>query len=162
MKPGTRGSRAPRPETGWAGVTRTGLQARKVVQYSPERDDAAIRSAVERGQSAREPMVADREKGSRIRDPRSGLSADQWETLNEIGRFRTIGVHDLIEHRYGGVPRQFAQDMRVLREAGFAQRRTAAHPKSGKTYDVVVLTAKGRRAANAAAKRAGSNSMRVS
>jgi hypothetical protein len=136
--------------------TAQGLQARKGVQYSPERDDVAIRSAVERGQSARELGVANREKRARIRDPRTGLSADQSETLNEIGRFRTISVHDLIEHRYDGVYRDFAQDMRILREGGFAEQRTAAHPKSGKTYDVVVLTAKGRRAAIAAAKRDGS------
>jgi DNA-binding MarR family transcriptional regulator len=125
--------------------TAQGLQDRKGVQYSPERDLAGIRTA-----------ALERPAGGRTRDVRTGISADQLATISEIGKFRTIGVHDLIEHRYEGKYGQFAQDVRVLREAGLIERRTAVHAKSGKTYDVIVLTPKGRRAARTAAIREGS------
>lgn len=130
--------------------TAHGLQTRKGVQYLSERDGAAIRYALEK--PGTEPS-----RTSRIRDQQSKLSADQLATLAEVGRFRTISVHDLIEHRYEGAYNPFSQDIRVLREAGLIERRTAEHAKSGTTYEVIVLTRKGRRAAALAAKRAGSD-----
>src|SRR5207248_2724711 len=80
----------------------------------------------------------------RIRDHSTGLSADQRETLAEIGKFRTVKSDDLIQHRYAGNRSQFNQDMRVLSERGLAERRTVRHLKSGEEYNVVVLTQKGR------------------
>jgi hypothetical protein len=125
--------------------TAQGLQDRKGVRYSAERDLAGVRTAAELPRG-----------GRRTRDVRTGISADQAATLAEVGKFRTVSVHDLIEHRYGGNGGQFAQDVRVLREAALIERRTAVHAKSGKTYDVIVLTSKGRRAARNAAIREGS------
>ena len=141
--------------------TAQGLRERKGVLYSPERDDAAIRTALEKSQSQRQADAGQRDRtgdarSTRMRDPRTGLSADQWTTLNEIGKFRTIGVRDLIEHRYEGRYPAFDRDIRVLRDAGLVERRTAAHPKSGQTFDVVVLTRKGRGAARKAAVSSGS------
>jgi hypothetical protein len=140
--------------------TARGLQDRKGVTYAPECDAVALRIAAERAGNGRPDVLAQGEKqtasrGSRMRDPRTGLNVDQWVSLNEIGSFRTVGVRDLIEHRYGGRAGQFDQDFRVLREAGLAERRTAVHTKSGKKYEVVVLTKKGRTAARKAAVREG-------
>jgi DNA-binding MarR family transcriptional regulator len=140
--------------------TARGLQDRKGITYAPERDAVALRSAIERAGNARPDVLFQGERqldcrSLRVRDPRTGLNADQWVTLNEIGKFRTVGVRDLIEHRYAGRVGQFDQDIRVLREAGLAERRTAVHTKSGKKYEVVVLTAKGRMAARRAAVREG-------
>src|SRR5215469_4450715 len=130
--------------------TAQGLRDRKGVLYSPERDLQSIRDAADTS-------LRIEGRGARTRDTRTGLSLDQIATLTEIGRFRTVSVGDLIEHRYGGQSGKFAQDIRVLREAGLADRRTATHAKSGPEYEVVVLTAKGRRAAMRAAKTTGSS-----
>jgi DNA-binding MarR family transcriptional regulator len=137
--------------------TARGLQDRKGVQYAPERDAGALTMALERarGSRNRSPTV-ERTRADRLRDSTSGLSRDQWGTAMEIGRFRAVSSRDLIRYRYIGNQQQFAQDLRALREAGLVERRTAAHPKSGRNYDVVVLTLKGRSAARAAASREGS------
>jgi hypothetical protein len=136
-----------------------GLQLRKEVTYSPDHDLPAINRALNRANS----MLPNRDadlltatgRGNRTRVGRDALSADQRATLSEIGRFRTLGARDLIAHQYAGDRGKFDQDIRVLREAGLVERKTASHLKSGRTYDVLVLTAKGRRTARAGARRDG-------
>ena len=87
--------------------TARGLQQRKGIDYSPDRDGWAVQNAVERANGfarteslERTPEQSGRD--SRKRDRESGLSADQRATLAEIGMFRAIEVRDLVQHRYGG------------------------------------------------------------
>jgi hypothetical protein len=141
--------------------TAHGLQLRKGVNYSPEHDLPAINGALDRARSIlpirNAELLATTGRDTRTRVGRDALSADQRATLSEIGRFRTVGVRDLIAHQYGGNRGKFDQDVRVLREAGLVERKTVAHLKSGRTYDVVVLTAKGRRSARSAGRLAGNS-----
>ncbi len=129
--------------------TAQGLQERKGVSFDPNRDGAALREAAERG-GIRRPDRLEREPGGRsetarrTRDRETGLSADQKAMLADVGRFRTVAVNDLIKHRYGGNVARFDQDMRALSEAGLAQRRSVEHLRSGETFNVVVLTTRGR------------------
>lgn len=144
--------------------TAQGLRDRKGVQYLPDRDDPAIKIALGTFGDARTIGEFERyrtpgSRVSRIRDVRSGLSLDQQATLAEIGMFRTVSVADLIEHRYSGNYRQFDQDSRILRDAGLIERRTAAHLKSGRTFNVIVLTKRGRTTAWRAARCMGSSQL---
>jgi hypothetical protein len=75
--------------------------------------------------------------------------------LAEVGTFRTVGVPDLVRHRYEGRYAQWRRDLRVLVAAGLVAHRSAMHQKSGKTFDVVVLTPRGRQALTARAKTDG-------
>jgi DNA-binding MarR family transcriptional regulator len=137
--------------------TANGLQNRKEVRYVPERDTTALRIAWQRAQNSHERRpTAEPDRAGRLRDSRGGLSRDQWEIAMEIGRFRAVSSRDLIRYRYAGDGRQFALDLRTLREAGLVERRSAAHPKSGRTFDVVVLTPRGRTAVRTVAMRKGS------
>ena len=141
--------------------TAQGLQQRKGVQYAPERDDVAVRIAVERA-GVRLPdrsevsELSNRER--RTRDADTGLSPDQMGTLTDIGRFRTVNVEDLIQHRYAGNAAQFDRDMRVLIEAGMAERRSIHHAKSRAAYTVAVLTHRGRSLLRSEEKRRGDES----
>ncbi len=137
--------------------TARGLQDRKGVQFSPERDGIALKLTPERGRGSdeRSPIV-DRSRSDRTRGQLGGLSRDQWATVMELGRFRAVSARDLVRYRYAGNEHKFAQDLRALRDAGLVERRSVAHPKSDRTYDVIVLTARGRNSARTAAKRDGS------
>jgi hypothetical protein len=135
--------------------TAHGLQQRKGVRYDPARDDSALRSAVERAGVRRPDRVENaRDQMGRHRDRESGLSADQRVVLAEIGKFRTVRVDDLIRHRYAGNAAQFRQDMRVFSEQNLADRRTIRHAKSGRDYEVVALTRRGKNRIKTECKRA--------
>jgi hypothetical protein len=130
--------------------TAHGLQDRKGIDYGPERDSTAIKQALQQARHAR-PDQGERTLGrpdrlDRRRDRDTGLSADQWRTVAEVGAFRTISVPDLVRHRYAGQYPQSQRDLRVLSAAGLLERRSAVHQRSGKTFDVVVLTRRGRQA----------------
>lgn len=138
--------------------TARGLQDRKGIQFSPERDAIALKVALERESLSNErTATASRDRSDRLRDQQSGLSRDQRATLMEVGRFRAVSSSDLVRHRYAGNGQRFSQDVRALREAGLVERKSATHPKSGRVYDVLVLTVKGRNAARKAARHEGSD-----
>jgi hypothetical protein len=125
--------------------TALGLQQIKGVRYDPARDDSALRRAVERAGIRRPDRVENtRDQRGRHWDRESGLSADQRAVLAEVGKFRTVRVDDLIRHQYAGNTAQFRQDMRVFSEQNLADRRTIRHAKSGRDYEVVVLTRRGK------------------
>jgi hypothetical protein len=136
--------------------TAHGLQDRKGIDYRPERDSAAIKDALERTTRARadqgERTLERRDRSDRRRDRYNGLSADQWRTLAEVGTFRTVSVPDLVRHRYAGRYAQSQRDLRILSAAGLLDRRSVVHQTSGKTFDVVVLTRRGRQAATGRAR----------
>lgn len=137
--------------------TALGLQKRKGVQYSPERDGAVLRRALEPSAPAEQRRsAAERDRSARFRDQRGGLSRDQWATLMEVGRFRIVSARDLVRYRYAGDEGQFEEDVRVLRDGGLVERKRAAHPESTRACDVLVLTPKGVDAARRATKRGNS------
>lgn len=74
--------------------------------------------------------IADRERG----------------TLMEIGRFRTIAVQDLANHRYGGSSAHLRDDLQSLLALGLVQRRTALIANGRQKLAVLVLTKAGKRA----------------
>jgi hypothetical protein len=134
--------------------TASGLQERLGVAYESNRDDVVLRDAVARaGFQASVPRDTDRTlaKGShvdrsiRVRDSSTGLSRDQELTLTEVGKFRTVEVRDLVEHRYQGRAGRFSRDLNALSSRGLAERRTVWNTKSKERFDVVVLTKRGRR-----------------
>jgi hypothetical protein len=133
-----------------------GLQQRKGIDYSPERDGQAIRNALERAAEVvrTEPVERTPEqprRGGRVRDRETGLSSAQRATVAEIGMFRAIEVRDLVGHRYGGRRDQFEADFRVLRRAGLVDRHTIEHPKSQRVYDVIALSRRGKSTARRSA-----------
>lgn len=69
------------------------------------------------------------------------------ETLVDIGRFRTVAVEDLSNHRYGGKGDDLSHDLRSLLAQGLVQRRTALVAQGRHKLTVVVLTKAGKRAA---------------
>lgn len=139
--------------------TAKGLQDRKGVSYRPERDSAAVKDALEKTRRARPDQenrtVEQPDRSERRRDRYTGLSADQWRTLAEVGTFRTVSAPDLVRHRYAGRYSQWQRDLRVLTAAGLLERRSAVHQNSGKTFDVAVLTSRGRHAIAARARSNG-------
>lgn len=132
--------------------TARGLQQRKGIDYSPDRDGWAVQNAVQRANGfarteslERTPEQSGRD--SRKRDRESGLSVAQRATLAEIGMFRAIEVRDLVQHRYDGNRRQFESDFRVLKSAGLVERANVEHPKSGRVYNVIALSRTGKNTA---------------
>lgn len=137
--------------------TAHGLQQQKGVSYLPERDkETLVQAAEAAGLHRAEPrhlhreQTADsaRDRASRVRDRESGLSADQKQTLAEIGKFRTVNAPDLVRYRYGGDGGRFQQDLHQLVAKQLVQRRTLDHTKTGTKYAVVVLTERGRKTAS--------------
>jgi hypothetical protein len=140
--------------------TAHGLQQRKGIDYSPDRDALAVQNAVERahGFARTDPVgrvVETPTRGSRARDRETGLSVEQRAMLTEIGRFRAIETRDLVQHRYGGRRDNFEADFRILKAAGLVERAGIEHPKSGRVYSVIALTKAGK---NTARRLAGSGS----
>ena len=79
-----------------------------------------------------------------LRGYRYLISPAELETLREIGRFRTIRIEDLAQHRYQGKTAEMAQDLGALRDQGLLQRRTACTAGKGDKITVVVLTKLGK------------------
>ncbi len=137
--------------------TAQGLMQRKGVSYDAERDRATLlRAAETAGLHRADATVREREngdgpprdRGSRMRDRETGLSADQKATLAEIGKFRTINTSDLIRYQYGGDAARFTQDLRQLSAKGLVQQRSVDQSKTDAKYSIVVLTAQGRNTAS--------------
>jgi hypothetical protein len=72
------------------------------------------------------------------------LSAAEREALYDIGRFRTVAVSDLADHKYRGRAAEMRQDLRSLREQGLIQYRKVWTRGRGERLDVVVLTRSGK------------------
>jgi len=83
------------------------------------------------------------------RHERYSITDRERETLVDIGRFRTVAVEDLANHRYGGKGSELSQDLRGLVAQGLVQRRTALVAQGRHKLTVVVLTKAGKRAAEA-------------
>jgi len=72
------------------------------------------------------------------------LSDAELETMKDIGRFRTIAVDDLAQHRYQGNRDEMRQDLRSLHDQGLIQRRTIWTGGHGDRLTVFVLSKKGK------------------
>jgi hypothetical protein len=141
------------------GYSGQGLQT-KGVEYSAERDAASLGGVAAR-EEIRRPLLDNRDsvatpdraneqdtgrggRMARVRDARTGLNDEQKGTLVEIGRFRTVNVQDVIRFRYSGREAAFRQDLRTLKAVGWVDQRSIKHGKSGRQFDVLVLTVRGR------------------
>ena len=72
------------------------------------------------------------------------LRRSEFETLEDIGRFRTVMVRDLQQFRYGGNASKLREDMRSLSEQGLVQRRYVTLGRGGERAPVVTLTDRGK------------------
>lgn len=72
------------------------------------------------------------------------LSDAELETMKDIGRFRTIAVDDLAQHRYQGNRDEMRQDLRSLQDQGLIQRRTIWTGRQGDRLTVFVLSKRGK------------------
>ncbi len=72
------------------------------------------------------------------------LSEAELETMKDIGRFRTIAVDDLAQHRYQGNRDEMRQDLRSLQDQGLIQRRTIWTGRQGDRLTVFVLSKRGK------------------
>src|ERR1051326_3709442 len=91
----------------------------------------------ERELSRERELISDRTYAHRV-------SPAELETMDQIGRFRTVAVEDLGRFRYRGQQAEMREDLDSLAAQGLVQERTAwAGSKSGKLA-VVVLTQRGK------------------
>ena len=84
------------------------------------------------------------------RESRYSITEREQETLFDIGRFRTVAVEDLVNHRYGGKGSELRADLRSLLAQGLVERRTAFVDQGRHKLAVLVLTKAGRKAVEAA------------
>jgi hypothetical protein len=115
---------------------------------SPDRADVDPERLVP--EAAREPQAGplSRERNTvEWRGYRYQLSPADIETLQEVGRFRTVALPDLARYRYRGHAADMREDLASLREQGLLQSRTIwTHRKAGDPdkFTVVVLTKTGK------------------
>jgi hypothetical protein len=72
------------------------------------------------------------------------ISPEELETMNNIGRFRTVALTDLARHQYQGQAARLQQDLRSLRAQGLVQSRTVWNGPRTQRLAVVVLTKLGK------------------
>ena len=84
----------------------------------------------------REPLLA---RGQTCR-----VSPAERQTMQEIGRFRTIALQDLARYRYRGDTAQMGQDLRNLTAQGLIQRHSVWVGRKQGKLAVVVLTPSGK------------------
>jgi hypothetical protein len=72
------------------------------------------------------------------------LSADELETMYDIGRFRVIATQDLARQRYAGRDRHMRQDLRSLITQGLVTRRKLYVGLKKEELTVVALTKAGK------------------
>ena len=72
------------------------------------------------------------------------LSEAELETMQDIGRFRTIATSDLASHRYQGNRDEMRQDLHWLARQGLVRERTAWTSAGTNRLEVVVLTKAGK------------------
>ncbi len=86
---------------------------------------------------------------SRDPEPRTGrgyayfLSPAELETMQEIGRFRTLATQDLAAGPYKGSASEMQEDLRSLINQGLVERR-ALWTESGQKLTLIVLTKRGK------------------
>ena len=71
------------------------------------------------------------------------VSPAELAVMKDIGRFRTIDIRDLAQHRYGGRFDDMRRDLSSLKDQGLIRWRTFGPDKDGKKLPVVVLTKQG-------------------
>src|SRR5258708_24998189 len=98
------------------------------VGLQPER-----RTAPEKAAGRDREMAPSRDRALRLSEP-------ELRTLFEIGRFRTVAVQDLSNHRYPGESSKMEHNLASLIALGLVQRRTAALDRGRGTLTVLVLT----------------------
>ena len=106
-------------------------------ERTPERAGVPA-SPLARSEQGREPAVV-LGRGGVYR-----LTAEQRETLFEVGRFRTIAIDDLRSHRYHSDAARFRDDLRDLVKQGLVQRRTGKMRNGSQQLPVLVLTKSGK------------------
>ena len=97
-----------------------------------------VRSGPDKSEFSREHDVI------RVRGYMYRLSPEELETMNDIGRFRTVALADLAQHRYHGNTSALQQDLRSLRAQGLVQPRTVWNGPTSQKLAVVVLTKLGK------------------
>lgn len=125
--------------------TAQGLQQRKGVRYEPTRDRDALMKLGGQERPLRSPAPDAREpqRADRTRDL-DGLSANQRQTLWDVGRFRIIATADLSAARYGSRTSLVERDVKHLVKEGIVEQRTVPVDSKGATLTVLTLTRKGR------------------
>jgi hypothetical protein len=104
---------------------------------------------------AERPLEPDRDKGNRqalSREPMSRVgsnfayqvSAEQLETMYDIGRFRTVATTDLAHQRYPRRGGELREDLRSLADQGLIQKHTILTDRNRVKLAVVVLTKRGK------------------
>ena len=86
-------------------------------------------------------------EGRKDRDDRYSITDRQRETIVDIGKFRTVAVEDLANHKYDGKSAVLREDVRSMLSQGIVQRRTALVDKGHHKLTVLVLTKAGKRLA---------------
>lgn len=72
------------------------------------------------------------------------LSAAERALMNDVGRFRTVALADLLKYRYRAEKASFEEDFRHLLEQGLLQRRTVWTAGKGRSLTIAVLTKRGK------------------
>jgi hypothetical protein len=120
-------------------------------QDEPSRD-ATIAPEIERERVASErqaglsrtPWDADREPFEfAVRGSSYRLSPSDISTLHDIGRFRTVAIEDLAEHRYGGRKAIARKDLTAIEGQGLLRTKTVRASARRPPLTVVVLTKRG-------------------
>ena len=75
-----------------------------------------------------------------IRGYRYQVSQAEFQTMHEIGRFRTINVKDLAHYLYKGKTAELREDLGSLRAQGLIQCRTVWTGRKTKKLTLAVLT----------------------
>jgi len=80
----------------------------------------------------------------RLRGYMYRLSPEELETMHDIGRFRTVALADLAQHRYQGKAAILQTHLGSLQAQGLAQKRTVWSGPRTQKLAVVVLTRLGK------------------
>jgi len=116
--------------------------------------DPVVRPVEKEGPEARPDKLRDQDPQPaperELGRDRFQLTDAQAQTLAEIGRFRTVEVADLQRFRFGGDQAQAERVLHSLVEVGLVVRRSAYLDKASGPLAVVVLSKRGRQAAERA------------
>jgi hypothetical protein len=99
----------------------------------------------------RAPHPSPRQREDRMQRPASGgrrvysVSADQRQTMADVGSFRTVTTKDLVEFRYQGNTARMRQDLRSLSAQGLIQRKIVWTGRDREKETFWALTPSGKR-----------------
>jgi hypothetical protein len=79
-----------------------------------------------------------------FRDRTYSLRSSELETMADVGKFRAVDIHDLVEFAYAGNRRHLDADLANLRKQGLVAERKAPHRETG-SRRLVALTKEGHR-----------------